>query len=236
MDDSRIEMTEEGIAYGAPAYRVNGKVIAGFTESSKGVDIGGRKGAPVVAAAAMAARRPPLWCAFEPKWSWLPSGSCTVVAPSQCRVWVAICKNGMSGRFGFSMVPPSDRSVSTMTSATIPPPTGPSSAPPVVVSVAPLAGGLVPEQHLEFPLWYLKQHGWVEIMDTGQIAITVQGIDKLGSRELSLPANRRLGPSSVAGRPESRKKPSIPAGVKPTSRRLGDCAVLRKLWTVPRGT
>ena len=31
---------------------VKGKVIAGFTESSKGVDIGGRKGAPVVAAAA----------------------------------------------------------------------------------------------------------------------------------------------------------------------------------------
>jgi curved DNA-binding protein len=57
----------------------------------------------------------------------------------------------------------------------------------------------VPEQHLEFPLWYLKQHGWVEIMDTGQIAITVQGIDKLGSRELSLPANRLLGPSSEVG-------------------------------------
>jgi len=58
----------------------------------------------------------------------------------------------------------------------------------------------VPEQHLEFPLWYLKQHGWIELMDTGQIAITVQGIDKLGSGDLSLPANRLLGPSSDTGR------------------------------------
>lgn len=57
----------------------------------------------------------------------------------------------------------------------------------------------VPEQHLEFPMWYLKQHGWIEILDTGQVAITVQGIDKLGSRELSLPDNRLLGPSSEAG-------------------------------------
>jgi curved DNA-binding protein len=57
----------------------------------------------------------------------------------------------------------------------------------------------VPEQHLEFPLWYLKQHGWIEIMDSGQIAITVEGIDKLGSRELSLPSNRLLGPSSRGG-------------------------------------
>jgi curved DNA-binding protein len=57
----------------------------------------------------------------------------------------------------------------------------------------------VPEQHLEFPMWYLKQHGWIEVLDTGQFAITVQGIDRLGSRELSLPADRLLGTSSIAG-------------------------------------
>ena len=55
----------------------------------------------------------------------------------------------------------------------------------------------VPEQHLEFPMWYLKQHGWIEILDTGQFAITVHGIDKLGSRDLALPTDRLLSESSV---------------------------------------
>lgn len=55
----------------------------------------------------------------------------------------------------------------------------------------------VPEQHLEFPLWYLRQHGWIEVLDSGQLAITVAGIDYLGNRELTLPANRLLGPSPV---------------------------------------
>jgi curved DNA-binding protein len=55
----------------------------------------------------------------------------------------------------------------------------------------------VPEQHLEFPLWYLRQHGWIEVLDSGQLAITVEGIDYLGTRELTLPANRLLGPSPI---------------------------------------
>ncbi len=52
-----------------------------------------------------------------------------------------------------------------------------------------------PEQHLKFPLWYLKQHGWIEIMDNGQIAITVEGVDKL-TQDLAPPRDRRLVQSS----------------------------------------
>ncbi len=75
----------------------------------------------------------------------------------------------------------------------------------------PDAGGLgvvhlermlgVPKEHLEFPLWYLKRRGWTEILEGGQLAITVEGIDVLGSDELSLPKDRLLSDSSVESQP-----------------------------------
>lgn len=49
-----------------------------------------------------------------------------------------------------------------------------------------------PREHLEFPLWYLKKRGYIELLETGLMAITVDGVDKLGSGDLSLPANRLL--------------------------------------------
>jgi curved DNA-binding protein len=54
-----------------------------------------------------------------------------------------------------------------------------------------------PQQHLEFPLWYLKQHGWIEITESGQLAITVTGVDKLEGADLALPSNRLLAQSSL---------------------------------------
>ena len=66
----------------------------------------------------------------------------------------------------------------------------------------PSAGGLggvnlerllgVSQQDLEFALWYLRQRALITVLDTGQYAITVDGIDKLGSKELALPADRLL--------------------------------------------
>lgn len=50
----------------------------------------------------------------------------------------------------------------------------------------------VPREHLEFPNWYLKKKGWVEVLDSGQFAITVEGIDKVSSDDLSVPDNRLL--------------------------------------------
>jgi curved DNA-binding protein CbpA len=63
----------------------------------------------------------------------------------------------------------------------------------------------VPHQHLAFPLWYLKQHGWIEVLDNGQLAITVEGIDKLGNRDLDLPQDRLLPESSSVGPAERRR-------------------------------
>jgi len=37
----------------------------------------------------------------------------------------------------------------------------------------------VPCDELEFPTWYLKRKGWIEVLDSGQFAITVDGIDSL---------------------------------------------------------
>jgi curved DNA-binding protein CbpA len=50
----------------------------------------------------------------------------------------------------------------------------------------------IPLQHLEFPLWYLKERGWIERLDNGKLAITVAGIDKMSGSDLKLPAERLL--------------------------------------------
>jgi curved DNA-binding protein CbpA len=49
-----------------------------------------------------------------------------------------------------------------------------------------------PAQHLEFPIWYLKQRGWIERLESGLYAITADGVDKIASEDLALPANRLL--------------------------------------------
>jgi curved DNA-binding protein len=74
----------------------------------------------------------------------------------------------------------------------------------------PHAGGLgavnlerllgISQQELEFSLWYMRQRSWITVLDTGQYAITVDGIDKLGSKELSLPSDRLLPASSLGER------------------------------------
>ena len=84
----------------------------------------------------------------------------------------------------------------------------------------PAAGGLgavslekllgVPRQHLEFPIWYLKQRGWLELLDNGQFAITVSGVDKLADRELSVPEDRLLAASSVV-EGKAKAPPAAPA-------------------------
>lgn len=37
----------------------------------------------------------------------------------------------------------------------------------------------VPDQLLQFHMWYLRENGWVERLTTGQYAITAPGVDKL---------------------------------------------------------
>jgi curved DNA-binding protein CbpA len=54
----------------------------------------------------------------------------------------------------------------------------------------------VTQEHMGFPLWYLKEHGWIIIQDNGQYAITVEGVDKVTSKEMEPPKRRLLRESS----------------------------------------
>lgn len=60
----------------------------------------------------------------------------------------------------------------------------------------------VPREHLEFPLWYLKKRHWIEVLHTGELAITVDGIDKIVSEDTSPPDNRLLSESTSDRRAE----------------------------------
>ena len=54
-----------------------------------------------------------------------------------------------------------------------------------------------PQDHLEFPLWYLRQRRWIERLESGYLAITADGVDKLNTDDLLLPANRLLPEASA---------------------------------------
>lgn len=60
----------------------------------------------------------------------------------------------------------------------------------------------VPREHLEFPLWVLKKRGWIEILDTGQVAITIDGIDVVIAEDLA-PSEDRL----LTERPDIKVEP-----------------------------
>ncbi len=50
----------------------------------------------------------------------------------------------------------------------------------------------VPREHLEFPFWYMKKRGWIEILQSGQYAITIDGIEEILTREATAPVQRML--------------------------------------------
>ncbi|MDT8435665.1 MAG: DnaJ domain-containing protein [Gemmatimonadota bacterium] len=50
----------------------------------------------------------------------------------------------------------------------------------------------VPREHLEFPLWVLKKRGWIETLDTGEVAITIDGIDQICAMGVTPPDERLL--------------------------------------------
>jgi curved DNA-binding protein CbpA len=50
----------------------------------------------------------------------------------------------------------------------------------------------VPEQHLEFHIWYFKEKGWIERSDTGKFAISVTGVEAVIEKNLFLSKDRLL--------------------------------------------
>lgn len=49
-----------------------------------------------------------------------------------------------------------------------------------------------PSEHLEFHLWYLRQKGWLERLDSGLFAITAAGVDRMVEGDSMLLRRDRL--------------------------------------------
>ena len=60
-----------------------------------------------------------------------------------------------------------------------------------------------PSQHLEFPLWYLRQKSWVERLENGLIAITAAGVDKvIEQNSIVLRRDRLIAEKAMGGAPD----------------------------------
>ena len=54
-----------------------------------------------------------------------------------------------------------------------------------------------PAAHLEFHLWYLREKGWIQRLESGLFAITVAGVDKVIERD-NTPRQDRPVPKTIA--------------------------------------
>lgn len=50
----------------------------------------------------------------------------------------------------------------------------------------------LPEKELEFHIWYLKEKGWIQRLDTGEFAITAKGVDTIMENNPILRKDRLL--------------------------------------------
>lgn len=44
----------------------------------------------------------------------------------------------------------------------------------------------LPEKELDFHIWYLKEKGWIQRLETGEFAITASGVDEVMEKNLTL--------------------------------------------------
>ncbi len=65
----------------------------------------------------------------------------------------------------------------------------------------------VPEKHLEFHIWYLKEKGWIQRDENGGFAITVNGVDTVLQNDLFLKKDQFL--------PLEKEPVRKPEGTKP---------------------
>jgi hypothetical protein len=70
----------------------------------------------------------------------------------------------------------------------------------------------MPIELVEFHVWYLKAKGWVERLETGQLAISALGVDEIEQGRLRLRHDRLLTAPGVA--PEGAEGPAAQSGKK----------------------
>ena len=67
-----------------------------------------------------------------------------------------------------------------------------------------------PLAYLEFHIWYLRQKGWIERLETGAFAITAAGVDRVEEREMQLRPERMLAERNPTGQPADKGPKQIP--------------------------
>ena len=55
----------------------------------------------------------------------------------------------------------------------------------------------VPEKHLEFHIWYLKEKGWIQRAENGGFAITATGVDAVIGNDVRVKKDRLLPTTDV---------------------------------------
>jgi curved DNA-binding protein CbpA len=50
----------------------------------------------------------------------------------------------------------------------------------------------LPEKELEFHIWYLREKGWIQRVETGEFAITASGVDEVVEKNLTLKKDQLL--------------------------------------------
>ncbi len=73
-----------------------------------------------------------------------------------------------------------------------------------IVEIEKLLG--IPEKHLEFHIWYLKEKGWIQRNENGGFAITVNGVDNVLDNNLLLRKDRFLPLNDVAAPCQEKSK------------------------------
>ncbi|TVP55680.1 MAG: molecular chaperone DnaJ [Gemmatimonadales bacterium] len=69
-----------------------------------------------------------------------------------------------------------------------------------------------PQDHMKFHLWYLKESGWVQRLDNGFYAITVEGIDELNRQEIPWAGRMHQLPATTEPEDEKVIRPSVATG------------------------
>ena len=70
----------------------------------------------------------------------------------------------------------------------------------------------IPVELVEFHLWYLREKGWVQRIDTGQLAISANGVDSIEASRLRLPPDHLLTPRGTPANGSNGHGPSDPPG------------------------
>lgn len=79
----------------------------------------------------------------------------------------------------------------------------------------------VPEKEMEFHIWYLKEKGWIQRVETGEFAITASGVDEIIEDNILLKKDRLLPFLNESYfNPEGAK--DLKTSVKATSENLPD--------------